>query len=161
MAKKTTKKPKVVKAKTTTLFEHLNAIQTNQAIGYWDNLDDGDRKSYSVYMINRLVSMNMDYVELVNEFQKLYGPLTERESYLFYSQMLPRKKQWSKYVKAKKTSSYEGWVIELVAHHFQISQSEAETYMDLYMATPEGVKNVKSLLEKYGIEPKKIKKVLK
>jgi len=159
LAKRKTKAVKVETPKTTTLFEHLAAIQTNQATDYWDNLDDANRKSYSVYMINRFLSMNMDYVELVNEFQKLYEPMTPRESYLFYSQMLPRKKQWNKYVKAKKESKHEEWVINLVAYHFKISKDEAESYADLYMATPRGVEALKSILEMYGTEPKKIKQV--
>jgi len=112
-------------------------------------------------MINRLLSMNMDYVELVNEFQKLYGPLTERESYLFYSQMLPRRKQWNKYVKGKGENRHEGWVVELIAQHFQVSEVEAEAYADLYIATSEGKNCMKRILEMYGTDPKKIKKVVK
>ena len=154
-------KAKTQKPKTTSLFEHLNAIQTNQAIDYWDKLEPANRKSYSVYMINRLLSMNMDYVELVNEFQKLYGPLTERESYLFYSQMLPRKRQWNKYVKGKGEDRHEGWVVKLIAQHFQVSEAEAEAYVDLYVATPKGKSRMKRILEMYGTDPKKIKKVIK
>ena len=105
--------------------------------------------------------MNMDYVELVNEFQKLYGPLTERESYLFYSQMLPRKRQWNKYVKGKGEDRHEGWVVKLIAQHFQVSEAEAEAYVDLYVATPEGKSRMKRILEMYGTDPKKVKKVMK
>jgi len=112
-------------------------------------------------MINRLLSMNMDYVELVNEFQKFYGPLTERESYLFYSQMLPRRKQWSKYVKPKKESKHEEWVIELIAQHFQVSEAEADAYVDLYVSTSEGKSSMKRILEMYGTDPKKVKQVTK
>ena len=35
-----------------------------------DSLSELDRKSFSPYMINRFLSMNMDFVELINEFQK-------------------------------------------------------------------------------------------
>jgi len=146
---------------TKTLFQHLNAVYTNQQIDYWDDLGPADQKSYNVYMINRLISMNMDYVELVNEFQKLYESLTARESYLFYSQMLPRRKQWNKYVKAKQESKHEEWIVELVAHHFCVSKTEAKDYLDLYMSTVDGKDGLKRILEMYGTDPKKVKRATK
>lgn len=147
--------------KTKGLFDHLNAIYLNQSPKYWDNLSETDRKSYSTFMINRFLSMNMDYVEVVNALQLYYGSVGPRESYLFYSDLLPRGKQWNKYVKGKKPTGYDDWLLELVAQYYEVSQSEAEAYLDLFYLTGEGKESLRNLLEKYGTDPKKIKKVVK
>ena len=74
------------------LFDHLNAIYLNQSPQYWESLTEAERKSYSTFMINRFLSMNMNYIEIVNALQEYYGSIGPRESYLFYSDLLPKGK---------------------------------------------------------------------
>ena len=57
------------------LFDHVEAIYTNQRIDYFDNLSDGDKKSYNNYMVNRFLSMNVHQAPFVNELQKYTGAL--------------------------------------------------------------------------------------
>ena len=148
-------------AKRKSLFDHLNAIFTDQSVDYYDSLSVEDRKTYSIYMINRLVSMNMDYIDVVNEIQKFWEVVKNRESYLFYSQCLPPGRQWNKYIKPKVEKKHEEWVVKLVALYFEVSQMEAVDYIDLFMATPKGKARLKEIFETYGIEPRKIKKVVR
>jgi len=143
------------------LFDHLRAIYENQSINYWDLLSPESRKTYNVYMVNRLVSMEMSFVDIVNAFQRFWGIVHERESYLFYSQILPRGKRWNKYVKANKEQKYEEWLLRLIAHHYEVGQREAETYLDMMMKTREGQANLKGILEMYGTESRKIKKLVR
>ena len=56
--------------KTKTLFDHIKQITNVQNQLYWDNLTDADKKTWSNYMVHRFLSMNMDWIELVNELQK-------------------------------------------------------------------------------------------
>jgi len=160
VSKKKTKK-KTTKLKTRSLFQHLDSIYTDQRVKYWDELELADQKTYSPYMINRLVSMTPDYIEVVNELQKYYGSIGPRESYLFYSQLLPRKKMWSKYIKASSQVKYESWMLELLSQYFQVSQNEIESYLEICMKSEEGKMYIGSILEKYGVEQKLIKKGLK
>lgn len=146
-----------------TLFDHVNAIYTDQSIGYYDNLSVEDRKTFGIFMINRFISMKMDFVEIVNEIQKHWGIVKERDVYLFYSQILPRGKQWNKYVKAKggKEKKHEDWVLKLLAEYYSVSQTEATMYLETFMKTPEGKEALKEIFEAYGVEPRKIKKVVR
>jgi hypothetical protein len=46
---------------------------------------DEDKKSISVYMINRYLSMRQDFTELINEFQTYtIGLLRPKETYRLY-----------------------------------------------------------------------------
>lgn len=140
------------------LFDHLNAIYQNQSTDYYDSLSDEEKKTYSVYMINRLISMNPDYIELVNEFQKISSVVSGRESYLFYSKIIPKRRQFNKYIKSSKKSSLSEEVVKLVAKHFMVSEAEAEGYVKLYLKSDDGIENLISLLKSYAWSDKKIKK---
>ena len=87
-------KTKIEKPKYKTLFEHINHITATQNKNYWDDLNDGDRKSWSNYMVHRFLSMKPEWIGLVNDFQSLN--LKPRELYKLYIEILPKKKQWLK-----------------------------------------------------------------
>ena len=81
--------------KTKSLFDHVDAIYTNQKIDYFGTLTEADKKSYNNYMVNRFLSMNTHQLPFVNELQKY--TLDTKTHYLFFSQLLPRGKQFNKY----------------------------------------------------------------
>jgi len=142
------------------LFTHLAAIYT-EPHSYWDTLTESDKKTFSTFMINRLISMSPDYLELVNLYQTYYIPeLTDdKATWLFYSYAIPKKKQFHKYIKKTKIEEYEPWLIELVVKHFQVSTRQAEDYLEIYYSTKENKEELKLLCEMYGVLPKLIKKL--
>jgi len=146
-----------------TLFDHLNAIYADQRLSYWDELEDSDKKTYSTFMINRFLSMNPDYIEMVNLLQKYYGAIGPRESYLFYTQsgMIPRKRQFNKYIGKNTNGKHPDWAIELIAKHFLVSKSEAESYLDLYRSSKQGKEKLAEICRMYGLDSKKIGGVTK
>ena len=83
--------------KTKSLFDHITHITQKQTKNYWDDITDADRKTWSNYMIHRFLSMKMEYVEIVNEFQR-YN-LKPKELYKLYTNVLPKKKEWLRYIK--------------------------------------------------------------
>ena len=142
-----------------TLFDHLSHIFEKQNINYFDMLDDVDKKTYNVYMISRFVSMNVDYLPIANELQQYWNQIGPRESYLFFSQALPKKKQFNKYIKSStEHENYEGWLLSLIARHFEISLTEADDYLKLYYSSSKNKEELKKLLVGYGIDENKIKK---
>jgi hypothetical protein len=139
-------------------FDHVNTIYTDQSIDYFDSLEEKEKKNFNPYMINRIISMNPDYLPVVNEFQKYYGIVGGRETYLFFSQLLPKKKQFNKYVKGSKEALYEPWLVDVVIRYYKVSKSEANYYLSLCYQTEAGRENLKSICSKYGIDPKLFKK---
>ena len=133
----------------TTLFDHLNAIYTNQSITYFDELEDKDRKTFDSFMIHRLVSMNEDLVDVANLIQRY--ELSPREVYLFYSQILPKKRRYAKYIKRQETGKkLKPEIVEVVAHHFSVSKKEAEDYIRLCAKTEDGKEFLRKLSLQYG-----------
>jgi hypothetical protein len=142
----------------TTPFDHVKEIYTKQRIGYFDNLTDDEKKTLQPYMINRIISMNYDFVTVVNEVQKYYSAMGPREIYLMYSQILPKGNYYNKYIKAAKEEAYEFWLILLVANHFGISRTDAVDCLRLYYGSDNGKISLRELCEKYATDPKLIKK---
>jgi Glu-tRNA(Gln) amidotransferase subunit E-like FAD-binding protein len=121
-------------------------------------LNDADKKKYkySRYMLHRFLSMNVNYAPVVNELQK-YPSIPDRAHYQFLTNILPRGKQYNKYIKGSKDEKYEKWLVELVAKHYQVSKVEAITYLEIYYT--QNKDGLRQLCEKYGIDKKELKKV--
>ena len=139
------------------LFDHLKHITEKQTIGYWNTLNNTEQKRWSSYMIHRYLSMKMEWIDMVNEIQK-YN-LRPKDLYRLYSDVLPKGKQWLKYVKGKKDMKHPKWLLEVVANYYESSLTEAQEYAEIFYATEQGKANLKSILQKYGSDPKEINKL--
>ena len=130
------------------LFDHIKQITDVQNPNYWDEISDDDKKSWSNYMVNRFLSMKMDWVEFVNEVQRY--PLQPKELYKVYTDILPKKRQWLKYVKGDKKMKYPNWVYEIVSKHLQCSLREAKEAVETYEMSYGGQAELVDILVKYG-----------
>jgi len=134
------------------LFDHINHITSKQTKGYWDTLNETEKKQWSNYMINRFLSMKMEWTDFVNEIQKL--KLDSYQLYVVYSSILPRGKQYLKYIKRKKGTIYSKQVIQKISEYFQISQSESEDYLNLLAK-----EQIRELISLYGYDNKELKQM--
>ena len=139
------------------LFDHIKQITDIQNPNYWDDISDDDKKSWSNYMVNRFLSMKMDWVELVNEVQKY--PLKPEELYKVYTNILPKKRQWLKYVKGDKKMKYPNWVYEIVSKHLQCSLREAKEAVETYEMSYGGQSELVDILVKYGKTEEECRKI--
>ena len=139
------------------LFDHIKWITEKQTKDYWDTLNDTERKRWSNYMINRFLSMKMDWISFVNEVQQ-YN-LKPKDLYRLYIDILPKGKQWLKYTKRRKKMSYPNWLLEIMTKDFKISISEARSHLDILYMTEQGKQEVREILMKYGTEEKLLKSI--
>jgi hypothetical protein len=141
-----------------TIFNWLNQIFFYKKD--WNKFTEAEQKIFQPYIINRFLSMNKDYIEIVNYFQKYsIGLLESKEIYKWYCSMLPKKKQWNKYIKGKREKKYDSWVIDIVKKHYAIGKKECIGCLELLYQTKEGKSNLKEILELYGTDPKEIQKL--
>ena len=109
---------------------------------------------WNSYMINRYVSMDIRYIELVNYVQTIPYD-NKKQLYNIYKEMIPKQKTFFKYLKVTKRKT-NLQAIDYVAKHFECSLGEAEEYIDLLRE--HGVRHV---LYSMGIEDKEVEKLLK
>ena len=138
-----------------TIFNWINEILVSKK--HWKEFTEDEQKKFSPFIINRWLSMDKDFIEIVNFFQKYsIGTLEPREVYKWYCDMLPRGKRFNKYIKGKKDKKYNTELIDIMVTHFECSKSQVKDYLNL-IAKDELVE----ILEKYGKDKKTIKRLCK
>ena len=106
------------------LFDWLNEITYHKRP--WSTFTDEDKAEFNTYMINRFVSMNSSYIDIVNLIQR-YPECPKRKVYQLYCSLLPKKKSFFKYVKASIKADKD--TINKVVDIYQCSSREAKEYL--------------------------------
>jgi hypothetical protein len=70
--------------------------------------------------------------------------------------VLPKGKQWLKYIKGRSDMDYPNWLINIIANHEEVSKKEAYDMIEMYYLTEGGMLELGQLAQKWGIEPEKI-----
>tara|TARA_B100000287_G_scaffold12181_1_gene12477 strand:- start:1649 stop:2068 length:420 start_codon:yes stop_codon:yes gene_type:complete len=138
-----------------TIFDWINNILVYRKS--WDSFSDSEHKTFNSFMINRFLSMDVEFIEVVNYFQKYsIGTLEPREVYKWYCNILPKGKRFNKYIKGKKEKKYDKELINTLVNYFKCSILHIEEYLD-FLSKDE----LKIILSKYGFNSKEIKRMIK
>ena len=114
-------------------FDHLKNLHTKKRT--WDDFNDEEKKSFNVFIINKALSMNPNYLGIVNMVQNFTGLnqiLSQKEVFNLYYSLLPNKFRFYKWIKGEKTKK-DKEKAEYLAMHFEISIREAYDYLKYYM----------------------------
>ena len=138
-----------------TIFDWINQMLVTKK--HWDEFTVDEQKKFSPFIINRWLSMDKDFIEIVNVFQKYaIGTLHPREVYKWYCDILPKGKRFNKYIKGKKDKKYDPELINVLVTYLECSKLEAKENLSFISK-----EEVNQILEKYGFDPKKIKSICK
>jgi len=134
------------------VFDWLKEINSTKS--HPDAFTNQDWDIWNSYMVHRFLSMNPDYIELVNEVQAL-PPSNKKQIYSIYREYIPKNNKWSKYVKSSSKEFDKDLILQL-KKHFNVSIREIKDYLKIL-----DKKEIQSILNKQGLEEKEIKKLLK
>ena len=138
-----------------TIFDWINQILVKKK--HWNDFTLDEQKKFSPFIINRWLSMEPEFIEIVNYFQKFaIGTLEPREVYKWYCEILPKGKRFNKYIKGKKDKKYDIELLSLLTHHFECSKVEVKQHLKLIDKI-----ELQEILEKYGKDKKTIKRLCK
>ena len=138
-----------------TIFDWINEILVNKKP--WDSFGESDQKAFSPFIINRWLSMDEEFIEVVNYFQKYaIGTLEPREVYKWYSDFLPVGKRFNKYIKSKNKKKYDPILVDIVCRYFECSEQQVGEYLELIHK-----EELKEILSMYGTEKNQIKRMVK
>ena len=97
-----------------TLFDHIKAITNEQDPKYYEKLSEEDKKTWSNFMINRFLSMNPDWVDLIATILPLTQTLEPKDMYKLYINVIPKGRYFLKYMKGKSAEKYESFVVKYI-----------------------------------------------
>ena len=121
------------------LFDHIK-VTSVQGPNYWETLEEGDKKTWSNYMIHRFLSMNADWISVLSEIQPYTQTLELKQLYLVLIGLIPKGRYFLKYTKGKKENKYESFLVDIITQDFMCSTKQAEDYCEILYATREGRK---------------------
>ena len=118
---------------------------------------EDQQKSFNTFIINRWLSMDKEFIEIVNYFQKYsIGTLEPREVYRWYCDILPKGKRFNKYIKGKKDKKYDKELLDIIIKHFECSNIQARENLELINKN-----DLIQILQMYGTDKKTIKRLCK
>ena len=112
-------------------FDHIKNLHTKKR--RWKDFNDEEKKSFNVYIINKALSMNPNYLGKVNMVQNFTGLnqiLPQKEVFNLYYSLLPTKFRFYKWIKGEKTKK-DKEKAEYLAMHFKVSIREAYDYLKI------------------------------
>ena len=108
---------------------------------------------WNSYMVHRFISMNPDYIDIVNEVQSI-NPQNKKEIYSVYREYIPKNNKWNKYIKSN-VKQHKSELLTYLAKYWECSQNEVKEYLD-FLEDDE----VLRILNSMGIQPKEINQIL-
>ena len=106
------------------IFDHIKNITTNKGAYLGD-------EGWNNWMVNRFLSMDQDYCEVVNVVQKNTWQMKGEYLYNLYKDFIPKQYKYLKYIKAKNKKEYKVEQVEAVAAYYEVSKKEAKQYIDM------------------------------
>ena len=134
------------------IFDWLKAINTTKPD--INSFEDKDWELFNSYMIHRFLSMNRDFLEIVN-FVQDYPPQQKKAIYQIYKEYIPKNNKWNKYIKSNiKQPNNE--LLSYLSEHWECSKSEIREYLNILDND-----TILSILKGMGFDKKEITKLLK
>jgi len=127
-----------------TPFDHVKNLHTKKR--RWKDFNDEEKKSFNVFIINKALSMNPNYLGIINMVQNFTGLnqiLSQKEVFNLYFNLLPTKFRFYRWIKGVKTKK-DKEKAEHLAMHFKVSTREAYDYLNIL-----DKKTIKSIIKNY------------
>jgi hypothetical protein len=134
------------------IFDWLKCINTSKPSV--ESFKDSDWEVWNSYMVHRFLSMNIDFLPIVNEVQS-YPPQSKKEIYSIYKEYIPKNNKWSKYIKSSNKEPNKDLVNHL-KDYFKVSNREVKDYLKILDTT-----EIHRILTDRGLDKKEIKPLLK
>lgn len=134
-----------------TIFDWVKEIiQTKTNYREFDN---DDFKSFDPYMIHLVLSMNPDYIEIVDEIQGLNN-ISKEKLYRMYADLIPKNSRtYYAYIKSK-SAKLDETKVRYIAELYECSYQEANEYLNIMPK-----EWLSSILDKFGLDEKEKKNI--
>mgnify|MGYP003345235178 CR=1 FL=1 len=133
-------------------FDFLKLVHNKKV--KWEDLNEDEQKAYNTFIINKALSFNSDYLDIINKIQH-YTP-TPKESFKYLQSMTNNKFRYNKWIKGGKSTKFNPNLIETISAYLECSRKQAEEYLGILEK-----KEIKTMLKHIGIQESEIKKLMK
>lgn len=140
------------------LFDHVKHIRTVQNPDYYNNLAEIDRKSFNHFMILRALSMDPQLLGVVSMIYRFFDIIPSPQFYQLLIAFIPKDSTFYPWISSK--NKYKKELLDLMTLRFEVSQQQAEEYVDLLSLTDEGVESLVYICQGFGKTDNEIQDLL-
>jgi hypothetical protein len=136
-----------------TLFDYLNAICKKEKTleNYLVYFEDNNWYEFSAFMLMKYLFFG-NYITQANLINKYMYCLDKKQLFIMMYKTVPKNFQFIKWIKKDKD---ENKLLEYIVQNYACNETEAKDYMK-FMTKEDYI----TILKKWGIEEKKIKKLV-
>lgn len=149
------------------LFDHIKHIQNVQDPDYYTKLSESDRKTFSLFMILRGLSMNPAFVEYAAYLYRYLEIIPVAQFYTILIGLYPRHgyKEFHRWIKSSKdksdsTAKKELEVATLIMKKYEIPLKEARSYLQVFRSSKLGKTELINIIAGFGIPEKEAEEMV-
>lgn len=112
------------------IYDHIEHIIHVKDKNYFNNLTQSDKNKFSVFMILKFLSMDMELTHTINYLNRFQHHLSKEQMYGFMIEMIPEKNYNIRYLTNKK-NKYDNEMAEKISYLFNISDKKSVEYLKI------------------------------
>jgi hypothetical protein len=144
------------------LFDHLKELTEGTNTNYWNSLTNGEKVEFQPYIVNRFLSMNPEWLDVVDSFQRYtIGTIPKELVFALYHEILPKGRVFLKYVKGRSVAVIPDPLATMLMRYFECGKVEMREMFGLLMRSEEGRAFLVNVMTAYGTQKDEMKKIRK
>lgn len=137
------------------LFDHVKHIRGVQDPKYYDNLSEENRKSFNHFMLLRALAMDDEIVGEMAFLYRYFNLIPSPQFYQLLVALVPKGNRWVPWIKTK-VVKHSPDLLNLVAKTYNVSRRQANEYVNVLVATEEGLEKLVELCQAMGLNESEI-----
>ena len=133
------------------IFDWLKQINYHKQPA--SSFSEKDWELFNSYMVHRFMSMNKDFIDVVNHVQEM-PPQEKKSIYNIYREYIPKNNKWNKYIKSN-IKQHNTELLKYLSQYWECSQNEVKEYLNFLEDDI-----IFSILNQMGIQQKELSKLL-
>tara|TARA_B100000963_G_C22588979_1_gene654548 strand:+ start:956 stop:1366 length:411 start_codon:yes stop_codon:yes gene_type:complete len=108
------------------IFDWLKQINYHKQPA--SSFSEKDWELFNSYMVHRFMSMNKDFIDVVNYVQEM-PPQEKKLIYNIYREYIPKNNKWNKYIKSN-IKQHNTELLKYLSQYWECSQNEVKEYLN-------------------------------
>ena len=108
------------------IFDWLKQINYHKQPA--SSFSEKDWELFNSYMVHRFMSMNKDFIDVVNHVQEM-PPQEKKLIYNIYREYIPKNNKWNKYIKSN-IKQHNTELLKYLSQYWECSQNEVKDYLN-------------------------------
>lgn len=146
--------------KSRNLFDHLTAIRTTKQPDYYESLTEQERKGFNHWAILMWLAMDESLIPLTAFLWRdsYYDKIPSHAFYKLLVERVPQTSQRLFWIKKSKKTNIK--LLKHISTWYSVSTREANDYLNIFMSTDDGIKEIAWILEGLGLTEQEAESVL-